>query len=130
MRLLNRNDVVPIAMGARRADYATVAPPHSYIHVEDFASPRHLADYLLKLNASDELYNEYFAWKSQGKFANTKFWCRLCALLHDDTGHASWYPDVEKWWRANATCTRSRWDEPTSLITDWAAYHKSRARGR
>ena len=24
-----------------------------------------------------------FQWKGTGEFINTKFWCRVCALLHD-----------------------------------------------
>jgi len=108
-------------MGARKADYAAVAPPHSFIHVEDFDSAADLASYLLRLNASDRLYNAYFAWKDhrQGRFVDTKFWCRLCALAHDDSGHASWYDDVDAWWRRPATCTRDRWDHPEDLIQQW-----------
>ena len=56
----NRNDVLPVVMGARPEDYAAVAPPGSYIHVDDFPSPRHLAEYLHTLDAEDDKYNEYF----------------------------------------------------------------------
>ena len=55
-----RNDIVPIVMGARREDYLAVSPPHSHIHVEDFLGPQELAEYLLKLDKDDELYNKYF----------------------------------------------------------------------
>jgi len=113
--------VVPVVMGARKADYAAIAPPHSFIHVEDFDSAVDLAIYLLRLNASDRLYNEYFAWKDgeRGRFVDTKFWCRLCALAHDDSGHVSWYEDVDAWWRRPGTCTRDRWDRPDHLIQRW-----------
>ena len=37
---------VPIAMGAARKTYERVAPPHSFIHVDDFVSPQKLAEYL------------------------------------------------------------------------------------
>lgn len=50
-------------MGARPEDYAKVAPMHSYIHVDDFPSAKHLAEYLNKLDANDTLYNSYFRWK-------------------------------------------------------------------
>ena len=69
-------------MGAHPDDYRAVAPPHSYIHVDDFESPRHLADYLKLLDQNDTLYNEYFAWKGSGSFINTKFWCRfVCGAI-------------------------------------------------
>lgn len=95
-------------MGARKGDYLKTAPPHSYIHTADFAGARALADHLLRLNASDRLYNEYFRWKGSGEFINTKFWCRICALLHDDAGDEArpdmWYTDFYKWWAHDGAC--------------------------
>lgn len=99
------NDVVPIVMGARKEDYRKASPPNSYIHVDDFRSAKDLADYLMKLNASDHLYNEYFRWKSSGEFINTKFWCRICALLHDDDRRPDmWYTDFHNWWMHDEAC--------------------------
>ncbi len=107
-----RNDVVPIVMGAPPEDYAKVAPPGSYIHVDDFESPEHLADYLKVLDKNDELYNEYFRWKETGAFMNTKFWCRLCALAHEAhrTGTRVWYDNVNQWWSRenNNVCIHAR----------------------
>ena len=98
---LLRNDVVPVVMGARPEDYAAVAPPHSYIHVDDFESPRHLAEYLKLLDSDDALYNEYHAWRGRGQFILTKFWCRLCAMVNHMQTVASWYQDVDTWWWGN-----------------------------
>lgn len=98
-------------MGGRKADYLKAAPPNSYIHVDDFPSVEQLADYLLKLNASDHLYNEYFRWKGSGEFINTKFWCRLCALLHDDQRPLMWYTKFHKWWMHDGSCTTDRWED-------------------
>ena len=116
-----RNGVVPVVMGARRSDYAAVAPPQSFIHVEDFSSAGELAQYLLRLNASDSEYNAYFAWKdrTRGRFVNTNYWCRLCALAHDDSRHVSWYEDVDAWWRRAGTCTRDSWQRPEDIIQNW-----------
>lgn len=58
--------VLPIVMGARREDYERYAPKNSYIHVEEFASPKELAKYLHKLDQDDELYNSYFEWYGTG----------------------------------------------------------------
>lgn len=71
-------------MGAHPDDYRRVAPLHSYIHVDDFPSPRDLADFLNLLDTNDDLYNSYFEWKGTGEFINTKFFCRVCAMLHHD----------------------------------------------
>ena len=82
---LQRN-VLPIVMGARREDYQKYAPHRSYIHVEDFDSPAHLAKYLHSLDENDDLYNSYFKWKGTGELSDNyfDFWCQMCAMLHDE----------------------------------------------
>ena len=47
-------------MGARPEDYARAAPYKSYIHVDQFSSPRDLAQFLLELDKDDQKYNQYF----------------------------------------------------------------------
>ena len=91
-------------MGARPAEYKKVAPDFSFIHVEEFSGPAELAQYLHQLDQDDEKYNRYFQaslplqsctriwtvyywtfywqWKGTGEFINTRFFCRVCALLH------------------------------------------------
>lgn len=96
--------MLPIVMGARRRDYAKVAPPHSYIHVDDFAGPRELAQYLHRLSNNDTEYDAYFQWKQTMNVRaypnNNQFWCRLCTLLNlqEITGYTHWYNDFRKWW--------------------------------
>lgn len=58
------NFAVPIVMGPNRSDYEKVAPPNSFIHVDDFNSPKDLARYLHELNSDDELYGKYLRWRS------------------------------------------------------------------
>ena len=102
-----RHKLVPVVMGASRPQYEAVAPPNSFIHVDDFAGPRQLADYLHLLDSNDTLYNEYFRWRvTYWPTVDIKYWCRLCALLHwrDDVDYVSWYDDYYKWW--NAACLR------------------------
>ena len=47
-------------MGARLEDYTALAPPNSFIHVDQFSGPAQLARFLHKLDQDEELYNEYF----------------------------------------------------------------------
>lgn len=94
-------------------DYAVSAPHKSYIHVDEFASAKELADYLYLLDKNDELYNSYFKWKGTGEFINTYFWCRVCAMLHDDEfvkrpGRCT-IADINEWWRAPGVCTNGSW---------------------
>ena len=113
--VLHRNDVLPIVMGARPEDYAKVAPPNSYIHVDEFPSPEQLADYLQLLHQNDDLYNNFFKWKGSGRYIDTNFLCRLCAMINDKT-RLTWYEDIEAWWRGAGVCV-----EPTetNVYASW-----------
>ncbi|XP_065296346.1 glycoprotein 3-alpha-L-fucosyltransferase A-like [Dermacentor albipictus] len=98
-----RHNVVPVVMGASREDYLAAAPYHSYIHVDDFGSPKELAEYLQLLSRNRTLYNQYFEWKGTGEFVNTYFWCRLCAMLHAPPAPAKRRTQsVRDWWRKDA----------------------------
>lgn len=103
--------VLPIVMGARPEDYEVSAPRRSYIHVDEFASPKELAEYLHILDKDDELYNSYFKWKGTGEFINTYYWCRVCSTLHNEEqlSKSSWYHDVNEWWRGVGVCTSGSW---------------------
>ncbi|XP_043581348.1 glycoprotein 3-alpha-L-fucosyltransferase A isoform X1 [Bombus pyrosoma] len=108
------HNVLPIVMGAHPTDYARSAPYRSYIHVDEFESPKELAEYLHRLDRDDELYNSYFRWKGTGEFINTYFWCRVCAMLHDDRP-PKFYKDVNEWWRGDGICTTTSWREHDSV---------------
>ena len=54
-------NVIPIVLNG--ADMEKIAPPHSYINVEDFSSIKHLADYLTLLSLDDSLFASYFWWR-------------------------------------------------------------------
>ena len=97
-------------MGAPRADYEKHAPENSFIHVDDFATPKQLADYLHLLNSNDTLYNEYFGWKETGQFINTYFFCRLCSMLHEASySPPRYYGDFNEWWRGGTNCIKGSW---------------------
>ena len=109
-----RNDVLPIVMGAAPEDYARAAPYHSYIHVDEFETPKDLAEYLHKLDNNDTLYNEYFRWKGTGSNVNTFFWCRICSMIHEvgENTHPVVYRDLDRWWRGPGVCIgQTRWRE-------------------
>ncbi|EDW79458.2 uncharacterized protein Dwil_GK20401 [Drosophila willistoni] len=109
---LNRK-VLPIVMGARPEDYEVSAPRRSYIHVDEFESPKELAEYLHILDRDDELYNSYFKWKGTGEFINTYYWCRVCSTLHNEEqfskSKSHWYTDLNDWWRGVGVCTTGSW---------------------
>lgn len=101
-------NVLPIVMGARLEDYEAVAPYKSFIHVDQFESPKELAEYLHELDRDELRYNEYFKWKGTGEFINTFFWCRICAMLHSKEGRGGIrksYEDLNEWWSGPGVCT-------------------------
>ncbi|EFX63532.1 hypothetical protein DAPPUDRAFT_67044, partial [Daphnia pulex] len=58
--IMSLRDIVPVVYGG--ADYAQLAPGHSYIDALQF-EPKQLAAYLEMLAANETLYNEYLWWK-------------------------------------------------------------------
>jgi hypothetical protein len=80
---------VPVYRGAPNVE-DFVPGDHCYINAADFASPRHLAEYLQHLNADETAYAEYFAWKTRPlragflrllEMARESAGRRLCRLL-------------------------------------------------
>lgn len=104
------NDVLPIAMGAPADDYKQFAPAHSFIHVDDYESPKKLAEYLHTLNNNDSLYNSYFQWKETGTIGHPirRYMCELCAMMHDEQiiSNHTWYDDINEWWDGPGICTK------------------------
>jgi Glycosyltransferase family 10 (fucosyltransferase) C-term/Fucosyltransferase, N-terminal len=80
---------VPVYLGAPNVE--EFAPgDHCYINVADYHGPKHLAEYLLRLDAQPEKYDEYLAWKQKELRPNflemiqsqsPSATCQLCALL-------------------------------------------------
>ena len=106
-----KNHILPVVMGARKEDYLRSAPQKSFIHVDDFDSPEDLAKYLKELDSNDDLYNEYFQWKGTGEMINTKFFCRVCALLHDPWSYSKTRQvyDFNEWWNGEGICIQGEW---------------------
>lgn len=120
------NDVIPIVMGASLEEYASVAPHHSYIHVEDFDNPKHLAEYLHLVDSDDNLYNSYFKWKGTGEFVDhwNGFWCQMCEMLHNDSVMSLGQSfDLDDWWYNNQ-CTIGLWRDFNGTDIPFAEYRK------
>ena len=103
-----QNGVVPIVMGASVEDYAAIAPPHSFLHVDNYNSPADLAKHLEILAKDENLYNEFLEWRTQGEWLRTRFFCRVCAMLHYHQEHGP-SMGVEggwgQWWGGKGVCT-------------------------
>lgn len=92
---------VVIIMGG--ANYSQVAPPHSYMNVMDYASPKELAEYLWELDRNDTKYLSYFWWKQhyESKFGEemvqAQAFCDLCDKLHNPNEPSKSYASLQEW---------------------------------
>jgi hypothetical protein len=83
--------------------------------VDEFESPKELAAYLKHLDRDDDLYNSFFQWKGAGEVIDVQFFCRLCAMLHDDFPN-KFYRDVNDWWRGQGICTKGSWRDVDKIL--------------
>lgn len=67
----HRADTVPVVMSPPRAIYEQVVPEGSFIHVDDFATPRDLGQHLNTIYENDAVFNKYLSWKGTGQFVKT-----------------------------------------------------------
>lgn len=96
-KVLQRN-LIPIIYGG--GNYIKVAPPHSYINVENFKSPERLANYLKYLETDLNSYLLYFQWKKSHKIdtVGQSAACTLCKMLTNQKTVAKTYGNIDEWW--------------------------------
>lgn len=94
---------LPVVLGPPVEDYAAVAPPRSFVHVDQFASTHALADYLRRLAADRRRYGRYFSWRRDWSVKLLTDWrerlCRICPRLSRLPQHKV-YSDLHGWVRA------------------------------
>ena len=96
--------MLPVVMGGlSKQDYEKIAPPDSFIHVDDFSSPKDLMLFLEKLSKDKERYNSYFWWKSYYDLYTVtelmeKTKCQLCDVLNNDVNSSKKYSDFATYW--------------------------------
>jgi hypothetical protein len=89
LRMATDGYFVPVVVGGLSMnDYSRVAPPNSFIHIDNFTSILELGQYLKTLMADDEAYSRYHEWRADFSIVN---WtnptslgvaCKLCELAN------------------------------------------------
>lgn len=102
-----RAGAVPIVWGPTKEDVQAVAPHHSFIHSEDFKSPRELVEYLNYLNRNDTAYREYHNWRFQPIDKSVSYeeivptsrssLCRLCKKVTAKNLARKTIPSIYEW---------------------------------
>ncbi|XP_078401916.1 alpha-(1,3)-fucosyltransferase 4-like [Cetorhinus maximus] len=79
------SNTVPIVLGPSRANYEQYIPADSFIHVNDFSTPKKLAEHLMFLDENARSYRKYFDWKRRYSVHLAKFWeepyCKVCEAV-------------------------------------------------
>ena len=82
-----------------------------FINALDFASPKHLADYLLYLDKNLTAYNSYFKWKKHVSFRSQVTFaplCDMCIQLQLETFYGLIKPKVVhglgEYWSRKGSC--------------------------
>ncbi|XP_009984387.1 PREDICTED: galactoside 3(4)-L-fucosyltransferase-like [Tauraco erythrolophus] len=92
---------VPVVLGPPRENYELFLPPDSFIHVDDFASPADLAQYLQELSKDSERYQRYFQWRKWLKPSPGPSWavhvCRACLFLQTTEARYRVVPHLSRW---------------------------------
>ncbi|KAM4641239.1 3-galactosyl-N-acetylglucosaminide 4-alpha-L-fucosyltransferase FUT3-like [Discoglossus pictus] len=92
---------VPVVLGTPRRNYERFIPGDAFIHVDDFSSPKDLANFLLELDKDDEKYRKYFDWRSHFHVRIDKGWpyyyCKVCKHLREAPNY-QFIPSIAKWY--------------------------------
>ena len=89
-----------------------VAPPRSYINIENFSNLTQLSNYLVYLVENPEIYREYFWWRDHYQLVSTKevqfeAFCNLCQVLHEKNSQGNdlaTYSDFRNYWNPTGVC--------------------------
>lgn len=102
--------VVPVVLGAAMAEYEALAPPSSFIHVDNFTSIKALADYLLYLDQNPAIYNKYLEWKRNYEItgrASQPGLCHLCAVAHNKSLLSRHPYKISEWYSVKRLCRKT-----------------------
>uniref|UniRef100_A0A672T7R4 Fucosyltransferase n=1 Tax=Sinocyclocheilus grahami TaxID=75366 RepID=A0A672T7R4_SINGR len=91
---------VPVVLGPSRENYELFIPSKAFIHVDDFPSPKELADHLKLLDQNEDLYKQYFTWREHFVSTKTLFGlehaCRICDHIRRNK-HYKVVKDLNSW---------------------------------
>uniref|UniRef100_A0A8C6WP23 Fucosyltransferase n=1 Tax=Neogobius melanostomus TaxID=47308 RepID=A0A8C6WP23_9GOBI len=91
---------VPVVLGPPRQNYEIHAPGHAFIHVDDFPSPKELAERLKHLDQHPDEYMDFFEWRNSFKAVSGRFGleqtCRTCHYLKKQKRYQV-FRDLNKW---------------------------------
>lgn len=97
---------IPIVSGPKRENFERTAPSHSFIHVDDYASDKELAEDLHLIATNRSLYEKYHQWRRyydifhEAKDLDPYRFCELCYRLNTNKQRI-WYENINDWFLEN-----------------------------
>lgn len=92
---------IPVVLGPTRENYERFLPPEAFIHVDDFASARELAQYLLMLRRKPKLLLFHLRWRGNYRMHRPPFWsehyCTACEAVRRTRGQTHAVKDLAHW---------------------------------
>jgi len=106
--------IVPVVL--RRSQCSHIAPNSAVIAVDDFKSPKELAEYLKHLIENPIEYLKYFEWTKTHEIQRLQYqddFCALCAKLNENVLPigALKHSDVYHWWISESNCVQNYVDK-------------------
>lgn len=59
--------MIPVVVGAPLEDYLKVAPPNSFLHIDQFNSLKEMADYMIEISQNESKLRRHLAWRTKGE---------------------------------------------------------------
>ncbi|KAJ7995110.1 hypothetical protein DPEC_G00241170 [Dallia pectoralis] len=95
---------VPVVLGPPRENYERFLPPEAFIHVDDFPSPRLLAQYLQLLHRSPAYLQRHLAWRRSYSVHLTAFWaehyCTACIAVRNKRLQKNIVTNLKHWFES------------------------------
>ncbi|XP_036433798.1 4-galactosyl-N-acetylglucosaminide 3-alpha-L-fucosyltransferase 9-like [Colossoma macropomum] len=91
---------VPVVIGPPRDNYEEFIPKDAFIHVDDFRTPKDLAEYLKVIDQNEEMYKGYFAWRKHfvAKVGHPEeHACRTCEYIRVNRNYRV-SKNINKWY--------------------------------
>lgn len=114
---------IPIIMGAPKEDCDNLLPPHSFLHVENFSSPKQLAEGIKRIIMNEYKLLMFHQWRRHFEVVNEHGFfglhslhvCRICEALNynDKTPKVYSEDDLKLFFEAKILCDMSYNRRPT-----------------
>ncbi|KAM3964387.1 4-galactosyl-N-acetylglucosaminide 3-alpha-L-fucosyltransferase 9 [Aphomia sociella] len=92
---------IPVIMGPSAEDCERLLPPNSYLHIDNFDSPKDLAKEMIKISENNETILAFHQWRNNFKVVNehgyfgskSYHFCRVCEALNYNDQSLSVYDE-------------------------------------